>query len=224
MSDAFELDLVALVPGEDERQTLLGLFEGRQQSLRIRLGAHKVLKHTQHDAACYRDAPEVLRPYQRQARHALVVFDRVGSGQEAHDVPAIEKAVRDRLATSGWNERGDVVVIDPELENWVWTSSPHVAAALGWKSYTPLKAWVEAQGLWPLNTPKPPDPKEAMHRALREAHARPSSAIFKRIARSTTLEGCLDPAFGRLRMLLSTWFPLTEDGTPPTAPPAPAGG
>lgn len=73
------------------------------------------------------------------------------------------------VADKNMEERTEVVVIDPELEIWVWSASPHVEDVLGWKGSTPpLRSWLCNQGLWGDDRPKPQDPKRAMEGALYE--------------------------------------------------------
>jgi hypothetical protein len=77
------LDLVVVLPGDDEMAGIGALLTKRTESLGIRPPSHKLLKHPNRDPGCFHTSPDVLRPYTRQAAHALVVFDHEGSGQEA---------------------------------------------------------------------------------------------------------------------------------------------
>lgn len=207
MSEKPVLDLVALVPGKDDRETLDGLLSKRQASLGIRPLRYEILVHPRRAPGCFRESADILSTFLGTARHALVVFDHEGSGQESRDVNEIAADVRQRLAMSGWDDRAEVLVIEPELEIWLWTPSPHLDEALGWKGHAPtLRAWLTSKGFWPVDAPKPTRPKEAMRAALREAQVRPSSSIFRRVAERVSVDACTDPAFGRLQGLLRGWF------------------
>ncbi len=106
------------------------------------------------------------------------MFDRIGSGREGQSRADLERTVGERLHTSGWSDRGAVVVLDPELEVWVWSDSPHVDRALGWHGRTPpLRDWLSERGLWDAGAPKPGDPKRAVEEALRHVLIPRSSAI-----------------------------------------------
>jgi hypothetical protein len=83
-----------------------------------------------------------------------------------------------------------------------------VDEALGWISRRPaLRQWLRGLGLWSPGQAKPSDPKRAVDRALREAGMPPSSSIYLRLAKTVSVDRCLDPAFNRLRSRLQAWFP-----------------
>lgn len=203
-----ELDLVALVPGEDDRETLLALLEQRQRSLGIRQVTHRVLKHPNRDPGCFHDAPSLLRTFVRRAERALVLFDHEGSGQEAQSPDELERDVDRRLALTGWGDRARTLVVSPELEAWMWSDSPHVATALGWDNLTALRERLTELGLWEPGAAKPTQPKLAVEQACREARLPRSSAIYRRVASKASLARCQDQNFQRLQTLLSQWFPV----------------
>jgi hypothetical protein len=137
-----------------------------------------------------------------------VIFDKAWEGAPPRDAELLEAEVRGRLASAGWGNEADVVVIDPELEVWVWSDSPKVDECLGWKGRKPpLRKWARTAGLWPPGLPKPPDPKRLVVEALWETKIPRSSAIYARLARSVSVERCTDPSFERLKNRLRAWFP-----------------
>ena len=101
------------------------------------------------------------------------------------------------------------VVIDPELEAWVFSDSPHVDKVLGWTNRNPtLREALEQQKLWGPKDSKPADPKAALEWVLKTAGRRPiSSAYFRNLARRVSTKRCQDRAFLRFRKLLQDWFP-----------------
>jgi len=206
MGEAPEEDLVVLVPGRDEQAALEGLLS-RPEALGIRPVGPVFYRHPDRDAGCLLRAHLFLRPQVRRFRHALVLFDRVGCGREPRSREELEAEVQSRMSASGWGDRAAAVVIDPELEAWVWSDSPHVAEELGWARRQPaLDEWLVAQGLLTEGQVKPPDPKETVHRALREAAKGRSSAIYAQLAETVGLGRCVDPAFAKLREVLLRWF------------------
>lgn len=208
MKSTGALDLVVLVPGADERETLDELLSHRQASLGIRSISHRLVKHLQRDSGCFHTGPQILQPFQRIAHHALVVFDHEGSGQEARSAQQVTDDVERRLSLSGWGDRAAAVVIEPELEVWVWSDSPEVDRVLGWRDPSRrLRPWLAEQGLWSAEVAKPRRPKESLERALHTVRVRRSAAIYRQIARRVGLERCQDPAFLRLRNVLHGWFP-----------------
>ena len=141
-------------------------------------------------------------------RYALVMFDKDGCGNDRASREKIQLAVEQELSRNGWHNRSKAIVLDPELESWVWNTSEEVARILGWKaSYDDLKTWLREEDLWPSNASKPPNPKQAMKAALRKNRQPVSAALFGELAASVTLRRCADPAFVELRDTLRTWFP-----------------
>ena len=211
MSQHTEPDrLVVLAADRDIEETLVKLFR-RADSLGVRPFAFDIRRHPDRDAGCRADAANFLRQFLRAYRHALVVFDRDGCGS-ASSREQIESVVERGLGRNGWEQRARVVVIDPELEAWVWSPSPAVSSALGWgRRYDELRRGLTEAGLWRPGRRKPDDPKRAMIKALRAAtpatRRRRSPRIFGEIAANVSIEGCKDPAFNKLRTTLQDWFP-----------------
>jgi len=203
-----QLDLVLLVPGKDEKSVLETLLLRRTESLGIRPVRFQTLVHPNRDSGCLRQASELLRGFLGLAEHALVVFDHVGSGQESLPPDELNTELERRLAASGWNDRAKVVVVEPELEGWVWSGSPHVDRVFRWERRQPdLRTWLCDQGLWPADDPKPGDPKRAVELALRNAGIPRSSAVYGRLAEHVGLSSCANTSFRRLKGILAEWFP-----------------
>lgn len=205
--------LVVLVADRDIEEALAQLFQ-RPESLGLGPFRFEIRRYPGRDAGCYTDAANFLRQFLHACQFALVVFDRRGSGS-ALAREEIERTVEDSLWRNGWKDRGRAIVIDPELEAWVWAGSPVVSTALGWgRDYDVLRRWLEEAGLWQEGLSKPGDPKPAMSRALRGApptsRRRRSARLFGEIAAGVSLGGCRDPAFLKLRRILQEWFPKAE--------------
>lgn len=203
-----DCDLIVLVADGDLRATVQSLL-GRHDALGIRpvtLWRDEPLKHPQHDPGCFRGANDFLRPFTERAEHALVVFDRKGCGNDAPR-SEIEAEVEARLARSGWQDRAAAIVIDPELESWVFSWSPHVPAVLGWKDASPpFRSWLIEAGLLEEEALKPRRPRETVERILRKVRKPRSSSIYGQLASKVSLQRCQDPAFIKLRKTLSQWF------------------
>ena len=166
--------------------------------------------HPRRDPGCFHEAGELLAGYTNHAEHALVVLDREWKGTPANTGSELERLLEDSLRLVGSADWARAVVIDPELEVWVFSDSPHVAAALGWPtSIVELRAALENEGLWDAGHSKPQDPKAAMDWALRRANRPRSSSTYRSLARSVSIRRCADRSFLRLRELLQGW--LGED-------------
>lgn len=201
------IDLVVLAADLSMKAALDGILK-RPESLGIKPTRFEILAHPQHDPGCLRDGVDFLRAYHRRASHALVVFDRHGCGKNDEPREKLEAAVELQLHGSGWDERARAIVIEPELETWVWTKSPHVSRALGWGGdIDGLWEWLAAHGYFESSDSKPSRPKAAKEAALREKRKPGSAALFGEIAASLSLKQCIDPAFLKLKNTLAGWFP-----------------
>jgi len=202
-------DLVVLATDKDTYQVIEGLLVKRTPSLQIRPITHKIIGHPDHDPGCLNGSAPFLSVYLRTCRYALVVFDREGCGREKLTREELESAVEADLKRSGWEDRAAVIVVDPELENWVWNRSPHVEASLGWKEQTiGLREWLIEQSFLPDDAqPKPDRPKEAMQAVLAHLGKPWSASIFRALAEKVSFAHCEDPAFLKFLETLRKWFP-----------------
>ncbi len=137
----------------------------------------------------------------------MILRDREGCGQQDLPREALEEQIEQRLAKSGWGGRAAAVVLDPELEIWVWSDSPEVDRSLGWAGRQPgLADWLVSEGYCTAGQGKPNTPKKAFEEALQIAKKRRSSAIHHQLALRVGLGRCTDPAFLKLKGLLRQWF------------------
>lgn len=199
-------DLFVLVADEDMAQTIRGLL-ARPHSLKMTPVKFDVRRHPGRDSGCRIGAAEYLRAFRGTYRHALVIFDLDGSGSN-NSRETTQQEVDGALNRNGWSQRAKTIVVEPELEMWVWGKSKKVPEILGWnKRYDDLRRWLEGQGLWPEESDKPLNPKEAMRRAMREARTRRSPRKYFELARTISLKGCRDPSFRDFKHTLRSWFP-----------------
>ncbi len=210
-SHASQTDLVILVADKDMESALVSLLS-RSMAIGIRDIKYDIFVHvTQHDPGCCQNADTFLRRYIRTHKHALVIFDYRGCGREEVSTTDLYQQVEQSLRRSGWDDRARVVIIDPELEIWVWAHSPHVPTCLGWNGdLNDLRSWMSQNGLWETNQPKPDEPKKAFRTVLREAQTPKSSRIFADLATSVSVKNCQDSAFNLLCSILRQWFPRDD--------------
>lgn len=182
-------DLVVGVPDKDIAAIVNTLLEKWEPVLKF-----KIVSIPGGDSGCRMDAPGVLRSYHIEYRHALVIFDLRGSGRLNRN--EIETTVKAELQKNGWNgRRGDrvaVVVIDPEVEEWIWS----IASVLpSWvrdvlKTTGKDKRWFKAE----ISRKRANLPKRTTSQWYGEWAAK--------------LPGnCQDPAFQKLMTTLQRWLP-----------------
>jgi hypothetical protein len=205
---ATSLPLVVLVADKNMEATVRGLLE-RHEILGIRPLRADVFVHPYRDPGVLNDAHNFLRPLHKQYERALVLFDHEGCGRETQTPSQLQAGVRQRLESSGWSGRCEVILLVPELEVWVWSDSPYVPQALGLGSEE-LAQVLNQYGK--TATGKPERPKEAMETALRRSRIPRSSALYSELARNVNLQRCADPAFQQLRDTLRQWFGKGKSG------------
>lgn len=209
-------DLYVLVADLDIRNAVGSLLT-RTADLGIRPVSFRIERHRHRDNGCRHFAVPHLRMHCREYRRALVVFDRYGSGSD-EPREQIQHEMETDLAHNGWPDaRAKVIVIEPELEAWLWAESSEVSRLLGWgANYRKMRRWLEAGGHWALGRPKPADPKAAMRAALRHARTRRTSPLFAELAMRVDFSRCRDSAFVELRDTLRAWFPPPSGSAPPS--------
>ena len=200
-------DLVVLAADKNMQFAVKGLL-ARTKDVGIRPVTFDIFVHPDRDPGCRNSSHDFLRFALKSHAHAMVVFDRAGGWIDSIERIELEAEVEQRLRRNGWQDRSAAVVIDPELENWVWSDSPVVSDLLGWRGrYVELRAQLEQRGFLRPQQTKPDRPKEALEFALWQARKQRSSSIYAEIARQVDFRPCVDPAFIKLRQTLAGWFP-----------------
>ncbi|MGA2260512.1 MAG: hypothetical protein ABSH28_03645 [Acidobacteriota bacterium] len=208
MTQVGKMDLIILVADKKMEAAIEGAL-ARKEALGIRSVSCEIERHSEKDCGCRTNGVEFLSIFARQYEHALLIFDYEGCGAEATPIEELESKLRADLGRCGWEDRADVVIINPELEIWVWSDSPWVDEIMGWKGRVPkLRQWLRQKHLdyWPESTVKPSRPKEAFESALREVRKIPSASLFKRLAENVSFNSCTDPAFAKFKTTLQKWF------------------
>ena len=158
------------------------------------------------DPGLYIRGHELLRPFQASHHRAVIVLDAAWEGTPGAE--AITEHLTGQIEATGWNrEAFRVIVIDPELENWIWQQNDHVARGLGFDSRQALMADPHLQQAWPEGQTKPNTPKEILETLLRKRRIPRSSAIYKQITSQVAVRRCQDDAFRLLLETLRGWFP-----------------
>ena len=206
---AAEKDLIVLAADADIKFAMHALLS-RSESLGIAPIDFDVVRHHNRDPGCRTQAANYLRPHLGRYARSLVIFDRDGCGSDRSRVD-VQNQVELGLRRNGWEDRSKAIVIDPELEAWVW-GFQEALSVLDWSgSYGSLRSWLGEQGLWPASAQKPPDPKKALDAVMRHTRRWRSSRIYEGIASAANFAHCQDAAFCELKDTLQLWFPLPQE-------------
>jgi hypothetical protein len=136
----------------------------------------------------------------------LLVFDYEGCGDTSSPI-AIADTLRLKLRRH-WGTRADVVVVEPELEGWIWRARSQIQTELG-LSPAELVNLLKIGGFAADSSQKPVPPKDALEHVLRSTNRPFSSDFHARVARSASLRtaGCGSPSFVQFVQTLQRWFP-----------------
>lgn len=164
------------------------------------------------DPGVLKEAHLKLKGYLNTHEHAVVVLDAAfGHHLGAGEITAL---IERNLESVGWQrEAFAVLTIEPELEVWLFQESPRAEDIIfrrcdSERRPRSLRHWLAGQGQWPDGAAKPPNPKEAVQRALRHfSPGRADMLIYAEICRSASVLRCQDPVFCKLREALQRWFP-----------------
>ncbi|HDH96343.1 MAG TPA: hypothetical protein ENF73_01285, partial [Proteobacteria bacterium] len=162
-------DLVVLCADLCQQKVIEVLLGKRAKSLGIRKIKFDIIKAPLGDSDVRAHWETYLQPYYRVARHCLVIFDWEGCGVEQQAAePArleeeLEECINAKAARAGRTNWASVIAIQPELEIWAWTNSPHVPRALGFErmSYDGLRRKLRGRfpKYWSKDSDKPLRPK-----------------------------------------------------------------
>jgi hypothetical protein len=157
---------------------------GRPEALGIQPISFDVDRHANRDSGVFRTGPELLRAIPKDDfRYFVVAFDHDGSGCNTHP-DECARTVQNRLDSFTFKDRSAVVVIAPELEEWLWQDPSAIANG------------VEADMI--------PDPKERLREVFKR---KPLPRDFEQIASRANLQAWeSSPSFRILKTTLQNWF------------------
>ena len=201
------MDLFCLVADKNMKAGISGLL-GRPQSLGIRSIQYQIQVHGLRDSGCFHSSAEILQLFKNRAKHAIVMLDQAWEGVPCDRAEQTETAIEGKLRRAGMSGWARPIVLDPELEAWVFSGSPHVDRVLGWSDRRPgLRDALEGRDLWRIGDAKPRDPKAALEWALAKAREKRTSTLYRRLAQRVGTASCRDRAFLRFKDLLQSWYP-----------------
>jgi hypothetical protein len=198
-------DLILLVADKNMQFALRGALE-RPEALGIRPIEFDFIVHPGRDGGVRTTGPALLALRKHQFSHALLMLDFEGSGCGDKSAETLRRELNSEISNV-WGAMAQSIVIEPELDIWMWGSDNAVEEAIGWKSRHHLRSWLALKGFGFDANHKPMRPKEALENALLEIKQPRSSALYRKIASRISLQRCTDSAFQLLRSQLIRWFP-----------------
>lgn len=203
-------DLIVLTADKDAEQSIKGLLENRQREFAIRAISYQCVAHPRHDNGVRASAHDFLRAFLNEYERALAIFDLEGCGlEEKRSAEQIEKNVEALLCINGWQGRCAAIVLEPELEIWLWDRHLNVRKAMNSVAAGEVKRILLSEGfLTTENDIKPTRPKEAFELLLRKNNQKRSSSLFAGLAKEIDMRQCSDRAFAKLLTTLREWFSI----------------
>ena len=196
-------DLVVLVADKSMEFAMRAAFE-RPESLGIRPVTVEFRQHPNRDGGTRSTGAQILALEHSRFRHALLVFDYEGSGATDSSEDLEERL--DGLLSQTWTDKAKTIVIEPELDVWMWGSDNVLTELLCWPKAESIREWLGNRGFTFDSNGKPSRPKEALEATFIVCRLARSASNYHMIASRLSLARCVDPAFRRLNLQLQCWF------------------
>lgn len=208
MNASNQKDLLLLVPDKNTQFALKGALP-RHASLGIRPITFDFLVHSGRDGGVRTTGAAVAALKRRQFRHLMMIFDHEGCGAENISAADLTNELERTLAAS-WGNEARVIVIEPEVDVWMWGGDNLLSQLLKWNDERSIREWLREKGYEFDHNDKPLRPKESLEELLKRQSEPRSSSLYERIATRLSLARCKDPAFVRLHKILQFWFPVDD--------------
>jgi len=184
----------------------MGAILARPEALAIQPVPWVIRRHPGKDSGVCRKGAQLAASLSRQHTHALLIFDHDGCG-DRRPPAEIERRIRGELKRH-WADRGEAVVVSPELELWIWRARAQIARELG-ITKSEMLLQLEEGGFLGDGRSKPTPPKDALESLLRAAKRVRSSAVYGSIVTQASLRDtpCETDSYPRFVTILRNWFP-----------------
>lgn len=206
-------DLIVLVADGDMDQLVTALLK-RISAVEdnVRSFNFDVQRHPLKDPGVCNNSVDFLRLFINSYKYVLVMCDYEGCGkdrQKNHFTrEQVEIKIETELSNNGWPSNNCAIVVDPEIENWIWVHPTHMQRAIGWNRTETITTWAISSGWLQPGFCKPARPKEALEAALYLVKTPRSSSIYRKIAENASYGRCIDPAFLKFVNIIRSWFKL----------------
>lgn len=204
-------DLLVYVADADALAFIRALLQ-RPQALGIREIRYDIERHPQRDAGMVLSGAELVRMQKGRYQKALLIWDYHGCGRDHKQTPAeIAAEIQDKLDRFNWIDNSAVIVLTPELEQWLWFCDNAIAAYCD-IPLEELQQWVQRRASqlgMDIAALKAEQPKELFEHLMRNRLKRTiSPRDFEEIGKRASVQalmGC--DSFGAITSVLRSWFP-----------------
>jgi hypothetical protein len=204
-------DLLVVLEGRDDKEVMRAVLN-RPNDLGIRTITFELDRRSR---AVPTQEPDLARDQRKEFQFAICLWDHVGSPYENERPAQAQGKVQARLNQNTLRDCSKALVIDPELEIWLWQDQAAIATVLEVNA-PQLIEWLDdwQKGYFPdknIGALIEQFPKEALEAVFQRAKEKPSAALYRRIASEANL-GLWSQAssFQQMRRALRKWFPRTR--------------
>lgn len=200
------IDLVVLV-ADNQIEVVVDALLNRSEAIGIRKISWRTIREPDSDPGCANRGVVGLSSLRSEYKHALLIFDYEGSGVTNISTQELQ-AILNKELEKDWGNKARAVILNPELEAWVWSDSPHVDNILGWKDeQVSLRKWLKVEKWISEGKSKPDRPKEALEAALKKVGQVRNTQLYGRLASNVSVKRCQDQSFLEFKQILKSWFP-----------------
>jgi hypothetical protein len=202
------VDLFVILEGSGDEVVLEALLK-RPSDLGIRAVTFKCERRS---SAVRTQGPDIAREQRREFRYVICLWDHGGSGREQQPPSRVQGEVQARLNRNTLKGCSKALIIDPELEIWLWQDSAAIASALG-VGEDRLAEWLRdwQRKHFPTQTVETlvrQQPKEALEEVIKQSGKKRTSTLYRHITAVANLNlWSGEASFRRLCRTLRRWFP-----------------
>jgi hypothetical protein len=198
-------DILVLTADKNAELMLKAFMDRLTESEKIRKFDFDIITHPKRDPGVANQSVDFVRPYIKDYRFLLVLFDHEGSGKERESKSELELQIEKALHNNGWQDRNVCILFEPELESWLWVNKAHLHRIMDWEHKNDIYQWIEAKGFL-LKNSKPVRPKEAFESALKFQKIPRSASLYSALAQQADYRDCIDPSFQKFIHTIRNWI------------------
>ena len=191
----------------------LNAILNKPEALGIRKIRFDIDRNGGRDSGMIKNGAEFVRTerIKNNYRKVILMWDHHGSGRERRQKPLqVSQEIQDKLDSFTWEDNSATIVLNPELEQWLWHCEQAVAKHFGMAAEQ-LQQWCEKyageQGVPPADIKKQ-NPKGVFQYIMDKCLDRSlKPRDFEEIGRLASIKGLQDcESFRKFTKTLQGWF------------------